>query len=136
MRSEPSRILHYYARITAVSASLALLTAILALGLPRPGDVTVLTAVPTGNASVDTVICSTFSRDVDRTYAEKSFVLVPPVTGSFSWKGTTMCFKPDGPLQPDAIYRVIIGRDLRDVRGRPNESRTEWSFRTRTADPG
>jgi hypothetical protein len=120
----------YWLRIIGVSLGLALGTLALYWFAPQPPAVKVLRQAPSGDqVAPDSLISVTFSRPVDRASAERALVITPPLAGRIRWQGETMQFEPAAPLQPGAIYNVVVRVGVRDSKGVPSDGMTRWVFR-------
>jgi hypothetical protein len=86
------------------------------------------------NAPVSTTVTVTFSEPMDRASSEASFWLArsdgAPVSGSFTWSGSTMTFRPSVPLAADASYQARVAAMARDVAGNPLAAERVWQFST------
>lgn len=72
-----------------------------------------------------------FSEPVDHATAEAAFQLTPPVTGTFSWAGSTMSFTPLDRLPLEIEFNVSVGPGVRDAAGnRSIAAAEEFSFQT------
>ncbi|MGC9060050.1 MAG: Kelch repeat-containing protein [Thermoplasmata archaeon] len=60
----------------------------------------------------------TFTEDMDKEAAERSFVIQPYVSGKFYWSDNrTLIFVPERNLDEGATYSIIIKSDARDLAG-------------------
>jgi dipeptidyl aminopeptidase/acylaminoacyl peptidase len=124
--------MNYTRRLAAASLLLALATALVVLLGGGPRDVPVVARAPQGEGvSAGASISVTFGRPVDRASAQESLEVDPPVSGSFSWQGAQMTFRPAQPLLPNQEYEVTLRPGLADARGARNNDGLSWSFRTR-----
>ena len=86
------------------------------------------------NVPVSTTVTVTFSEPMDRASSEASFWLArsdgAPVSGSFTWSGSTMTFRPSVPLVADASYQARVAATARDVAGNPLAAERVWQFST------
>lgn len=89
-------------------------------------------AAPGGNVS------ATFSEDMDRSATQAAFSLVrssdsAPVSGAFSWSGTTLTLDPGTDLAPGTGYTARVGAGARDVAGNAISAERLWRFTTQAA---
>ncbi len=90
--------------------------------------VTLKRVTPLGSAHSTTAITLQFDEPMDRPTAEARLRTEPPLTGTVTWSGETLTFKPDAPLNPDAEYTVILERGARAQSGRETVSEFRYSF--------
>lgn len=124
----------YYLRIVLASLAVVALTAyVIVAGPRRIDDVRVIAFEPSGDAiPLDAPVRVTFSRPVDPSSAERSFLIFPIVPGRLSWEdASTLRFEPSQPYQPRTSYRILISSGLRDRTGYRNIGETSWTFLTR-----
>jgi Tol biopolymer transport system component len=57
-------------------------------------------------------------------------VLDPAVSGQMRWQGRRLIFEPDGPLEPETIYRLTIPAGLISRQGRKLLEPFSWQFHT------
>lgn len=97
--------------------------------LPPP---TVVAAMPTGyGASTAASITVSFNRAMDVASVESAFVIVPSVSGTFSWSGYAMTFNPVPGLPDDSFFTATIGSGAKDLSGEPLDCGVySWSFST------
>ncbi len=123
----------YYTRILLASVLLAAVTALVIWIGPRARDVTIVAQSPSGqDVGVGAPIRITFSRPVDRQSLEENLQITPPIESVLFWEQNQVTLRPIAPLQPDTLYEVTIGADLRDEAGTPNSEPLGWTFRTRS----
>jgi len=75
-----------------------------------------------------------FSEEPDRASAENSFSLTEDGTalsGTFSWRGSSLAFLPCGGLKPNAEYRMTVSADARNPLGVSLAQSFEVSFSSR-----
>ncbi len=74
-----------------------------------------------------------FDQPMDRSSAESHFVIEPTITGTFSWRSTTMVFTPDFPLMPNQQYTITLNLGATSETGRKLDAGYQWSFVTQAA---
>ncbi len=84
-----------------------------------------------------TDVSVTFSEEMDPAATSSAFSLTrprdgSPVTGTFSWSGTTMRFRPSAALASGTSYTARVGTQAKDVASNPLGSEQTWSFTTIT----
>ncbi|HIE50253.1 MAG TPA: hypothetical protein EYP85_00715, partial [Armatimonadetes bacterium] len=62
----------------------------------------------TQDVALNTVISVTFREAMDQTSVETAFAVEPSLPGTFSWRGNTLTFTPEGNLARGTTYRVTI----------------------------
>lgn len=82
---------------------------------------------------LDTIISVTFNEEMNRASVEQSFIIIPSVSGTFSWNGNTVSFHPQL-LAGNTEYDITIRTSVQDVFGNSLESQYEFSFTTKV-DP-
>ncbi len=105
---------------------------------PPPTDTTAPTvsSVSPADGSVGvargTDVTVTFSEAMDRASAEAAFSLTPTATGTFSWNGNAMTFRPSASLAGGTQYTARVGTGAKDaaVPGNPLAAEKSWSFTT------
>ncbi len=80
-------------------------------------------------------ITVTFNQPMNQAQAQAAFSLTPkggqPVSGDFSWNGTTMTFKPSQPLARDTVYTAQVAAGVPDTQGKEtSKAATTWTFQT------
>jgi uncharacterized repeat protein (TIGR01451 family) len=71
----------------------------------------------------------TFSETMNKTSAEKAFVISPSVKGTFSWDGNKLTFTPDKELRKGQKYIIKIEPTLAtDLAGNHLNPISSWSF--------
>lgn len=60
-----------------------------------------------------------FNRAMDRASTEGAWSISPAVAGSFQWGGTSLSFRPAGPLRAGAVYRITMATTARSTTGVP-----------------
>jgi hypothetical protein len=126
------RITPYGIRITLISMLLMGITLAAILFAPRVEDITVVEQTPErSQVARDSQISLTFSRALDQHSVERSIVIYPLVTGTFSWRDAqTLVFTPTELMRPHTVYHITIRPGIRDLRGHVNRAETVVSFRT------
>jgi subtilisin len=76
-----------------------------------------------------------FSEPMDRTATEAAFSLTRDsdgtrLSGTFSWSGDTMTFRPSTALAQGTRHTAKVGTSARDAAGNALEADRTWSFRT------
>jgi subtilisin family serine protease len=105
---------------------------------------TVTSVAPADGADQVSTVASvsvTFSETMDKPATQGAFSLArsgggSPVTGSFSWSGTTMTFTPSAPLDQATAYTATLGTAAKDTAGNPLAAARTWSFDTAASSPG
>jgi hypothetical protein len=82
---------------------------------------------------LDAHVSVTFNEEMNRTSVEQSFIIIPSVSGTFSWDGNTVTFHPQL-LSGNTEYDITIRTTASDVFGNPLDSPYEFSFTTKV-DP-
>ncbi len=82
-----------------------------------------------------TGVAVAFDEPMDRAATEAAFSLVRSsdgarVSGTFSWSGDAMIFRPASPLASGTWYSARVSAAARDVSGNPLDPERAWSFRT------
>jgi hypothetical protein len=77
-----------------------------------------------------TSISVEFDTVMDHPAAEGAFSTSPSETGTFTWDGDTMTFKPDAELQKTTEYTVTIGTGAKSIIGAALEEEYSFSFTT------
>lgn len=83
-----------------------------------------------GPASTRAIVEIIFNEPLDLA-AEPALSLEPPVTGSITFEGDTLTFRPDQPLLADITYRVTLASGIVSERGHRLLQIVTWEFRTR-----
>jgi uncharacterized protein YvpB len=95
-----------------------------------PGAVFVSGLSPSGgNVAVGSSINVTFDQPVDHTSAQAAFSISPATTGTFSWSGNTMIFKPSG-LGYQTGYTVAVKPGVKGTYGLPGTKAFSGGFTT------
>ncbi|MEE9150574.1 MAG: Ig-like domain-containing protein, partial [Thermoplasmata archaeon] len=86
---------------------------------------------PSGESvPIDTVIKVSFNEPMDKTSAEKAFIMIPSLNGSFTWVENTLIFTPQAELEYGTIYYVYMGIEAKDVTGNALGFPFQFSFTT------
>ncbi|MFA4837185.1 MAG: Ig-like domain-containing protein [Dehalococcoidia bacterium] len=99
-----------------------------------PELLTILSVSPENgdkDVPVDAKISVTFSGAMNKSSAEKSFLINRSVTGTFAWIDNTMIFDPDNSLQNGVDYGFSISTAARNLAGDNLASPYAWSFTTK-----
>lgn len=73
-----------------------------------------------------------FDQPMARPTVVSAFSIYPAVTGTFSWVGYEMTFKPSSLLSATTTYEVTIGKNARSYALLPLSRPYKWSFTTGT----
>ncbi|MHB8997358.1 MAG: Ig-like domain-containing protein [Armatimonadota bacterium] len=120
---------------------------ILTPGITRPNSTPVnwsenywfrTTAGPTiiGNGPRGLTVATTaaiavaFDQPMNRASAQTAFSVRPAVTGTFTWSGRRMTFRPTGGLQAGTHYDVTVGWRARSAAGLAMGRAFNWGFET------
>ncbi len=122
------RALSRFDRAVAVAIVVLIGAILLTIALGDRVGVTLKRVTPLGSAHSTTAITLQFDEPMDRPTAEARLRTEPPLTGTVTWSGETLSFKPDAPLNPDAEYTVILERGARAQSGRETVSEFRYSF--------
>lgn len=76
------------------------------------------------------VIAVTFDQTMNRASAQTAFSVSPAVTGTFTWSGKRMTFRPTGGLQAGTHYDVTVGWRARSAAGLTMGRAFSWDFKT------
>jgi subtilisin family serine protease len=96
-------------------------------------------AVAPANGTTDVTrsagVAASFSEPMDEAAAASAFSLVRAsdgrrVSGTFSWSGNTLIFKPASPLDPATWYTARLSTAAPDSAGNSLAADRAWSFRT------
>lgn len=112
-------------------AGLLLLIALLLWWADRPGA-PATTLSPAANArdvSTLTTIRAHFEQEMD-TDTVAVVDVQPAITGTVSWEGNSLVYRPDRPLEPETTYSVTIGAGLWNRQGDPLDTPITWQFHT------
>ena len=79
------------------------------------------------------VVRIAFAQEMNRSSVEGAFKMTlkgsgEAVSGSFSWDGNTLIFKPDAPLTVGQGYTVTLGKDAQDAQGHALGAAYTFSF--------
>ena len=111
--------------------SLALFTALLVWRGDQIGATLIAVSPAHGAEAIST------QADLQITFAQpmlnlpEPLTLSPTITGTTTWRGNTLTFRPSRPLQPDTLYTVNLADNLQSALGRSVLSLAQWQFRTR-----
>ena len=94
----------------------------------RPSVTAILPLAGSKDISSGTDIEVTFSEPMNKTSAQGAFSISPQVTGTFSWDGNKLIFKPDSDLKAGTKYTVSVDQNAKDLAGNPVNTVTPWSF--------
>ena len=117
-----------------VLVAIAILIAIIA-GVVLLGDnvgVQIRRAGPADDASSTARVAIQFSEAMNWEQAVEHMRFDPPLTGDFSWSGTTLRFQADEALQPGQTYTVTLGAGATSRSGRVLLRDYVYSFTVRT----
>lgn len=100
---------------------------------PAPVPLSIREVSPrSAGIGVNSSIRANFSQAVDHGQAQSKFSTMPAITGSFSWDGQVMIFKPSAPLAFDTTYTVTIGAGVPSTGGQTLAADYRWTFSTST----
>lgn len=80
--------------------------------------------------STRTTIRLTFGEQMDQASVERRFQVTPPLTGTLSWRGKTLIWRPGESLAAEARYVVTLAAGARSTQGRHLQDDLVWTFRT------
>lgn len=101
----------------------------------------VITAVSPANGAIDVypnaAVIAVFDSAMDKPTAQTAFSLVrtsdsAAVSGSFSWYGNALIFKPNTNLGAGVQYTASVSTAAKDLAGHPLPAPTTWRFTTTT----
>jgi Tol biopolymer transport system component len=90
--------------------------------------VTLVRVAPLGTARSTSAVTIQFSEPMNRETVEQRISLEPEATGSFSWNGSIVSFRPDSPLEPGQAYTVVLAQGAQSQEGRAVLSEYRYSF--------
>ncbi len=91
-----------------------------------------LSSIENGQQDIDinASIVISFSEPMNRTSVEDAFSISGNITGTFSWDGNDLIFRPDKPFDHLTSYTVIIAKDAKDIQGNLLKEDLAFSFTT------
>ena len=101
----------------------------------RPIIDSVYPADGAAGASRTSVTIATFNKAMDKPSVQAAFSLKrtsngTPVSGSFSWYGTALIFKPNATLAAGTQYTAAVSGTAKDLAGRTLANATTWRYTT------
>jgi lysophospholipase L1-like esterase len=82
------------------------------------------------NVACNSTVRIAFSEEMDRSSCEDAFSIEPAVSGTFSWQGQWLAFKPDTALAPLTRYTVTVSTAACDRAGNHTAADRVCSFVT------
>jgi TolB protein len=90
-----------------------------------------LTPAPNSTGvSTRTEIRLSFDETMDQINVEHRFGVTPPLSGTLSWRGKTLVWRPRAALTAGARYTVTLASGARSDQGRRLKDDLTWTFRT------
>jgi hypothetical protein len=97
------------------------------------GNPTVVATDPGDGArevALDAPIQITFSTLMDTASVERALRIIPSIAIQLRWAGERLTIQPDGPLEPNRRYLVLLSTSAHDQAGTPLERAFQASFET------
>jgi len=121
-------------KVTLLSSLTALdnsqLNSDLSVNFNTAGPVQVVSISPSGTlVGLGSNVVVKFDQPVDKASAQKNFTISPDVSGSFSWRGSTMIFDPTS-LGLLRSYTVSVSKGIESVGGEDSNKDFSASFTT------
>lgn len=82
------------------------------------------------DVSTRTEVRLTFVEPMDKASVEGRFQITPTLDGTFSWRGTTLVWRPLGGLIADTRYDVTLSAGAQSQQGRRLQKDLTWEFHT------
>ncbi len=123
---------HFDRIVLAIVVGLSLaITAVVAVGDRVGAQITAVTPAEGQAIGALGAVTVTFAERMDAESVQTRFSITPPITGTFTWAGSTLSFHPLQPFQSGQVYEVRVASGAMTRSGRVLGQDRMWTVRAR-----